>query len=499
VGILLFLSSGLFLGWSLGANDAANVFGTAVGTRMVKFRVAAIICSVFIILGAVISGSGAAHTLGRLGAVNTLAGSFTVALAAALTTFWMTRLNMPVSTSQSIVGAIIGWNLYSDSVTDGASLTRIIGTWITCPLLTGVVAVLLFIFARWLIGVTRPHLLRLDWGTRLGLLIAGALGSYSLGANNIANVMGVFVPDNPFTDISLFGLVSFTGTQQLFLLGAIAIAVGVFTYSERVMRTVGGGLVRLSPVPALVVVLAQSITLFLFASERLENLLASHGLPTFPLVPVSSSQAVVGAIVGISLFKGAGLRYRVLGKISLGWLATPILAGVVSFFLLFFVDNVFDQKVNRSVLYSFDGVVAEELFRLDIMDPGLGKFTGGEFTNAVSLKRDLERSTDLAPGQVTRVMELAQVDKWVIDPDVIAQEVDSHWLTRSQMDALRTLSGQEYRHFWRFEQALAALTDEWLPRPRATVNKIWNKSLDKKLEFLERVFQVEENGPRGGN
>ncbi|MGB1791576.1 MAG: hypothetical protein ACPHFX_04835, partial [Paracoccaceae bacterium] len=45
--VLLFLSSGLFLGWALGANDAANVFGTAVGTRMVNFRTAAIICSVF--------------------------------------------------------------------------------------------------------------------------------------------------------------------------------------------------------------------------------------------------------------------------------------------------------------------------------------------------------------------------------------------------------------------------------------------------------------------
>ena len=57
---IVFLSSGLFLGWSLGANDAANIFGTAVSTRMVKFKTAAIVCSVFIMLGAVISGVGAA-------------------------------------------------------------------------------------------------------------------------------------------------------------------------------------------------------------------------------------------------------------------------------------------------------------------------------------------------------------------------------------------------------------------------------------------------------
>ena len=66
----IFLSSGLFLGWSLGANDGSNVFGTAVGTRMVKFRTAAVISSVFVIIGAVFAGGGAAETLNELGSVN---------------------------------------------------------------------------------------------------------------------------------------------------------------------------------------------------------------------------------------------------------------------------------------------------------------------------------------------------------------------------------------------------------------------------------------------
>ena len=51
---LFFLSSGLFLGWSLGANDASNLFGTAIGSKMVKFRTAAIIASIFVILGATV-------------------------------------------------------------------------------------------------------------------------------------------------------------------------------------------------------------------------------------------------------------------------------------------------------------------------------------------------------------------------------------------------------------------------------------------------------------
>jgi len=142
--ILFYLSSGLFLGWSLGANDAANIFGTAVGTKMIRFKTAAITASIFVILGAVIQGSGASDTLGRLGNVSTIAAAFTVALAAALTVYWMTRLKLPVSTSQSIVGAIIGWNFYTNNPTDLGTLTTIITTWVSGPILGGIAAILLF-------------------------------------------------------------------------------------------------------------------------------------------------------------------------------------------------------------------------------------------------------------------------------------------------------------------------------------------------------------------
>ncbi|NIM41627.1 MAG: inorganic phosphate transporter, partial [Hydrogenophaga sp.] len=54
--------------------DASNVFGTAVGSRMIQFVTAAVICAIFVVLGAVVSGAGAAHGLGALGGVNALAG-----------------------------------------------------------------------------------------------------------------------------------------------------------------------------------------------------------------------------------------------------------------------------------------------------------------------------------------------------------------------------------------------------------------------------------------
>jgi len=344
--IFFFLSSGLFLGWSLGANDAANVFGTAVGTRMVRFRTAALICSAGVVLGAVVSGAGASHTLGELGAVNALPGAFTVALSAALTVFWMTKLKLPVSTSQAIVGAIIGWNVFAGFQTDYHTLTKIVGTWVICPILAGVLAAVFYFIFKAFIENSRIHMIRLDAYTRLGLILVGAFGSYSLGANNIANVMGVFVPVSPFKEIHIGRFFQISSAEQLFFIGGLAIAVGVYTYSRQVMKTVGSELFDLSPVAALIVVLSSATVLFLFASQGLKLWLESNGLPSLPLVPVSSSQAVVGAILGIGIAKSRrNIKLNVLGRISIGWVTTPVIAGVVSYVFLFFVQNVFMQKV----------------------------------------------------------------------------------------------------------------------------------------------------------
>ncbi len=343
--ILIFLSSGLFLGWALGANDAANVFGTAVGTKMVRWRTAAIICSIFIILGALISGGGTTHTLGKLGAISALPGAFMTALSAALAVYSMTKSGLPVSTSQAIVGAIIGWNLFSGNPTDTSTLTKILSTWIICPVLSAIIAVTLFKMHKFTSKRIKIHMIMADAYTRLALIIAGALGAYSLGANNIANVIGVFIPGEPLPDLQV-GTFIFSSTQQLFLLGGLAIALGVWTYSKRVMMTVGNNLGRLSANAALIAVISHSIVLFMFASRGLEAWLAGNGLPTIPLVPVSSSQAVVGAVVGISILQGAaGIRWSVLGKIVVGWVVTPIAACATCFFGLFFLQNVFGLVV----------------------------------------------------------------------------------------------------------------------------------------------------------
>ncbi len=345
---LIFLTSGLFLGWTLGANDASNVFGSAVGSKMIKFKQAAIIASVFVILGAVFQGAGGSHTLGKLGSVDALGGAFTVALAAGIAVFWMTKLKLPVSSSQAVVGAIIGWNFFTHNPTDMNSLTKIVTTWISGPILGGVFAILLFLLLQFILKKSQVHLIKLDAYIKYALLIIGAFGSYSLGANNIANVVGVFVPSAP--DITLdFGFFVLNGTQLLFLAGGISIAVGIMTYSKKVMLTVGNSLMKLNAETAIVVVLAHSLVLFVFSSQSLSNLFVRMGLPAIPMVPVSSSQAIVGAILGIGILKGGrNIHLKVIGRIAIGWVITPIIAGLISFFALFFMSNLFNLQVSQN-------------------------------------------------------------------------------------------------------------------------------------------------------
>jgi phosphate/sulfate permease len=343
--IILFLTSGLLLGWSLGANDAANVFGSAVGSKMVSFRKAAIFASVFVILGAVIQGAGTSDTLGKLGAVNAIGGSFTVALAAAITVYFMTKFGLPVSTTQAIVGAIIGWNLFTGNPTNGKALTQIVSTWVSGPILGAVFAVLLYIILKTIKKNSSIHLVRFESYIRTGLIIVGAFGAYSLGANNIANVVGVFIPSFNLQDLNL-GLFTLSSAQQLFLLGGLAIAAGILTYSKKVMETVGNNIVELSSEAAFVAVLAQAMVLFIFSSSWLSTVFVKIGLPPIPMVPVSSSQVIIGCIIGIGLYKGArNINFRILGEIAAGWIVTPIISGILAFFSLFFVKNIFSIKV----------------------------------------------------------------------------------------------------------------------------------------------------------
>ena len=300
--MMLSLLGGIFLGWSLGANDASNVFGSAVAARMVKFRTAAILASVFVLLGAILEGRAGIETLKGLTPLN-LEQAVVSSVAAAVTVTIMTILSLPVSTSQAVVGAILGIALLNQNIYI-PGLGKVVACWIGTPVGGMIVSIMIYRMLAFIYNRLNINLFKADNLLRLSLIGAGSYGAYALGANNVANATAVFVGAG---ELTLFSAV---------LIGGLSIDLGILTFSRRVMETVGRRLVRLDPFSALVVLLAEATTVHIY---------------TVIGVPVSTSQAVIGAVLGVGIIKGIRtVEKRTLINILFGWFLTPTIAAVIA-------------------------------------------------------------------------------------------------------------------------------------------------------------------------
>ena len=494
--IFIYLLSGLFLGWSLGANSTGNIFGAAVETRMIRFRTAALIVSIFIFLGAVLEGSGPVGTLGRLGSVDALGGAFTVSLAAALSIFLIVRMGIPVSTSQTVVGAIIGWNFFAGKVMDYHSLITIFGSWVFAFVLAASIAFVLFFIFRFLLNRSKVHLLEQDLLTRYALVVVGAFAAYSLGANNIANVVGVFVPVTPFKPLNVAGLFVLGPVTQLYIFGAISVVVGVYTYSHKLVHTVGKDIFQLSPITALAVLLAQAIVFFLFASRTLYNFLLSHGLPTFPLVSISFTHVIVGAVMGVALAKrGKNLNYRVLGRISLAWIAAPIMAFLLSFFLLFVIQNVFEQKVHEGLQYVFNRDTIAEISRKEYDTDALSTVNGRSFDTEQSIFNELNAQQRYDRDELIDIIRISELYPMTVKAELLTEKGLDKGFTSAEWKHLQSFEEKNFEHKWQLKSALI-LDEAWhlYKTPENEQQKNHNRGLEAKLELLYRSFYSPKKG-----
>jgi len=297
------LVSGAYLGWALGANDASNVFGTAVASRMLRFWTAAVLCCVFLFLGAVLGGAEGMHTYSSL-SKTTLNTAFLTGLVAALTVTVMTWRQLPVSTSQAVVGALIAVGLFHGKVELGV-LGKVVACWVGTPIGAMVAAVFFYVVVGKIFNVLNLSVFQYDFVVRWFLVLAGSYGAYALGANNVANVTGAFVGEGMLT------------ARMACVVGGLSICLGVITFSRGVMMTVGRGLVKLDAFSAFVVILSEAVTVHVYAMVG---------------VPVSTSQAVVGGVLGIGFVKGVRtVNRRVLTNIVLAWVSTPVIAFAVTY------------------------------------------------------------------------------------------------------------------------------------------------------------------------
>ncbi|MEI8348665.1 MAG: inorganic phosphate transporter [Candidatus Omnitrophota bacterium] len=312
--VALTLLMGFGVGWSIGANDAANSLGTAVGSRVVTLKRAIVLIAVFGFLGAYLQGGYVTKTIGKgiipldtLGRTTALyvalVASFAACAWVVLATYW----KMPISTSHSIVGAVAGCGLAIQTSIKWKILVDIFICWIFTPIgaaILGYIFLQIFkntfyrIFPRRYINKILAAL----------IIVSGCYVAYTWGANDVANAVGVIAGANIMP------------VKFCLLFGGLAILIGIVTWGYKVIETIGSQITRLLPIMAFSAQLASAINVHIY---------------TIFGIPVSTSHSIVGAIFGVGLVRGMRvINMRVMREIIICWLATPFISGLISFLIL---------------------------------------------------------------------------------------------------------------------------------------------------------------------
>ena len=386
----------IYMAWNIGANDVANSMSTAVGTKAITLRQALLIAAILNVVGAVFVGSHVVETL-RKGIVNPqpiasykiMYGALSSLLAAGLWITFATWRGLPVSTTHSIVGALTGFGLVAGgtSVINWGKLGQVVLSWIISPLFAGLLAFCVFQLIRFaILNKTNPiryaqiaapfitgitffiFTLSIFWktplGTRIGnaslsfiiafsVAVIAAVGGYlvmhriarwqhdveeffrrlqiltscyvafSHGANDVANAISPFATVVTIAQTGTIG--AKTHVPLYFLaIGGIGIAIGIITWGWRVIQTVAFKITRLTNSRAFCID---------FSAASAVLLASKLGMP------VSTTHAAVGAVIGIGLARGIeAIDLRVIRDIAVSWgITLPISAGLSAIFFKLFI------------------------------------------------------------------------------------------------------------------------------------------------------------------
>lgn len=409
--ILLILAClfGFFMAWGVGANDVANAMGTSVGSRALTIKQAIFIAIVFEFLGAYLAGGSVTQTI-RSGIIDAEAispdqmvfGMLASLLAAGTWLLVASIKGWPVSTTHSIIGAVIGFGAVGVSMdaVHWEGVTPIVASWVISPLLSGIVAFMIFISVHRLILDTEnpfanakryvpfymfavgfvvtiltltkglKHIgLNLSGWESLGLaLIAGLLVS-GLGVILLSRIKADPEADKTFHFASVekvFAvLMIFTACAMAFAHGSndVANAVGPLAAIVGVLHS-GGEVASKSLVPGWVLLLgAIGIVVGLATygyrviatiGKHITELTPSRGfaaeLATATTVvgassiglPISTTHTLVGAVLGVGLARGIGaLNLRVIGTIFSSWVVTLPAGAILSIVYFFILSGIF--------------------------------------------------------------------------------------------------------------------------------------------------------------
>ncbi|MCD6372622.1 MAG: anion permease [Thermococcus sp.] len=297
------ISAAFFMAWAVGANDSAKAVGTAVGSGVIGFKQSVLLIGVFTTLGTVIGHSAVSGTItglaGGMSPSQITLVLFSAASAVTIASLW----GRPISTTQSIIGALIGSSLALELPVDWVTIARIVSAWILSPLLAALLSIAIY-------RLYKPFLARIKGLKNLELtqkwlvFLASAYSAFNLGTNELGNVIGLS------QSASLSG-------SNIFI--ALAMTFGTLTFSRKVIMTIGKDISPLGPTSAFSSQFGAAIAV---SSANLLGL------------PVSSGQAIVGAISGLGIYKGERVNKKLLLDIAKSWIKAPLFAGLLAFFII---------------------------------------------------------------------------------------------------------------------------------------------------------------------
>ncbi len=305
--LLLILTAGSYVGWNIGANDTANCVGTSVGCGLISFRSAVILVSIFAVLGALFQGENVMQTIGK-GIVKADLNYAAVVIALICSGFFVTLatfFRIPTSTSQAIVGGVVGIGLALGAEIDYSKFISIVESWIICPVMVVVLAFVLMHFANFILRRFESRSLLMQHAMGRLAILSACYAAYALGANHAGSAVG------PIANLGIFH------PKLLLLVGGLSIALGAATYGKKVAHTVGTGITPLDIPAAFVAQISAAFGMHLFSMLG---------------IPVSTSSAIVGGVVGVGLVRGArAISTKMVLTILIGWILTPTMAAAAAY------------------------------------------------------------------------------------------------------------------------------------------------------------------------
>jgi len=304
----------LYMGWSMGANDAANCVGADIGSGIMSIRTGIIITCVFSFLGAVLLGGNVIKTIGK-GVVdinclpirekNLLA--LTALFSAAIWVTLATYKKFPVSTSHSIVGAVAGGGLALSTSLYWEKIIQIFICWVLTPIGSCLLTIILYPIFRLLFQISFIK----KWGdvlVRFLIYSTSAYLAFSWGANDVANATGILIGASKFTP------------YHASIIGAIAMSLGVITWGYRVIETVGFKIAHITPLMTIAIEIATALNVHLYTHFG---------------IPVSTAHSIVGAVWGAGIVQGIKtMNLKLVREIVLTWAITPLISGIITYITL---------------------------------------------------------------------------------------------------------------------------------------------------------------------